>query len=465
VIKRDLPEHGVCMAVHSLNALRVMAEFVVLRGHVAIDVVSPDLVERATFAVITSHDLMTFFFVLSGYVCMHTKERLQLRFDTWAAIRAYWVNKMLRYYPIYLFALLVQHVISGAYIMLGRDVTCSWRWLCTLGDFCLLSPFLFCEGVGAAGVTWYLQTLFWLWFAFPFTSRWVTHERMWRRLLQLYALSLLGWVPGLWVRGVDLLVPWASLHRFPLLRVAEFLMGCQVFHAEAPTLRTVLSLVALYASYVLFGAFASDWYTRCTSAPVIGPCYPYGQVSERVARTCLHWWDMVHSRASLPFTALIRYVVYLEATRSPGASWLQHDIFKSLNKFSLHLYLLHQSSNGAFWFVCRYLGMDGTILLDGAILHCYLVGYLTYLYVQPVLNRLTRAALEGACCRRRGPELEEEPPSAPPSVQTLGELDVEMVDLTPTLPPWPEVGKTPHHPQVIIGGAPPPLVLTPRGYP
>jgi hypothetical protein len=110
--------------------------------------------------------------------------------------------------------------------------------------------------------------------------------------------------------------------------------------------------------------------------------------------------------------------------------------------------------------------MDGTILLDGAILHCYLVGYLTYLYVQPVLNRLTRAALEGACChRRRGPELEEEPPFAPPSVQTLGELDVEMVDLTPTLPPWPEVGKTPHHPQVIIGGAPPPLVLSPRGYP
>ena len=404
------------MAVHSLNALRVMAEFVVLRGHVAIDVVSPDLVERATFAVITSHDLMTFFFVLSGYVCMHTKERLQLRFDTWAAIRAYWVNKVLRYYPIYLFALLVQHVISGAYIMLGRDVTCSWRWLCTLGDWLLFSLFFLCEVVGAAGVTWYLQTLFWLWFAFPFTSRWVVRDKVWQRVFLLYGLSLLGWLPGLWIRGVDILIPWASLHRFPLLRVAEFLMGCHVFRAEAPTLRMVLSLVALYASYIVLGAFASDWYKHCTTAPTIGPCYPYGQVSDKLARSCLHWWDMVHSRASLPSAALIRYVANLEATGSPCVKWMQHDIFRSLNKFSIHLYLLHQSSNGAFWWVCKRLGMDGTILLDGAILHCYLVGYLTYLYVQPVLNRL-------ASCGRA--------PRVPVPTEPV-DLDVEITDVGPS---------------------------------
>ena len=56
------------MVVHSLNALRVMTDFVVLQGHIVIDVVSHDLVERATFAVITLHNLMTFSFVLSWYV-------------------------------------------------------------------------------------------------------------------------------------------------------------------------------------------------------------------------------------------------------------------------------------------------------------------------------------------------------------------------------------------------------------
>ena len=103
---------------------------------------------------------------------------------------------------------------------------------------------------------------------------------------------------------------------------------------------------------------------------------------------------MVHSSASLPFAALIWYVVHLEATGSPSMGWLQHNIFRTLNKFSIHLYLLHQSSKGVFWFVCRFLGLDGTILLDSAILHCYLVGYLTYLYVQPELNWLCSIGAE-----------------------------------------------------------------------
>ena len=77
------------MVVHSLNALHVMAEFVVAHGHIALDVISPDLLAKTTFADITLHDIMTFFFVLSGYVCMHHTERLGLRFDTWREIRAY----------------------------------------------------------------------------------------------------------------------------------------------------------------------------------------------------------------------------------------------------------------------------------------------------------------------------------------------------------------------------------------
>ena len=40
------------------------------------------------------------------------------------------------------------------------------------------------------------------------------------------------------------------------MRVAEFFMGCQMFHAEPPTLCVLFSLVVLYASYMLFGAFA-----------------------------------------------------------------------------------------------------------------------------------------------------------------------------------------------------------------
>ena len=453
------------MVVHSLNALRVIAEFVVARGHIALDVASPDLLAKATFADVTSHDLMTFFFVLSGYVSMHHADRLGLRFDTWAEVRAYWGNKILRYYPIYLFAILVQHIMQGAYQSLYQQATCGWRWVCTLGDYCLLSPFFFCEVVGTSGAMWYISTLFWLWFAFPFMPKRMVHDRVWRRLFQLYSLSLLGWVPGLWIRGVSLRIPWASLHRFPLLRVAEFFMGGQLFHAEPPTRRLLLSLVALYASYVFFGAFASGWYTHCTTAPVVGPCYPYGQVSGKFDYTCFHWWDLVHSRASLPFAALIRYVAFLDATRCPSVAWLQHDIFMQFNKFSLHLYLLHQNMGIAIWFVCKHLGLDGTILLDGVIVLTYLVGYLTYLYVQPVLNQLTRAALEGACCCRRRPELEDELPAPPPApTPDDADLDVEMVDLNPP-PLWPEVGKTHHHHQVIIGGAPPPLVLTPRSYP
>ena len=97
--------------------------------------------------------------------------------------------------------------------------------------------------------------------------------------------------------------------------------------------------------------------------------------------------------------------------------------------------------------------MDGTVLLDGVIAFSYLVGYLTCLYVQPVLNRLTRAVLEGSCCCRgasRRPELEHATPT-----QTLGiEPDVEMVDLTPPpLCPGAKMGKMECQ-QVIVGRSP-----------
>ena len=403
------------MAVHSLNALRVMAEFIIVRGHITLLVAAPELIARATFAVITLHDLMTFFFVLSGYVCVHTAQRLGLSFDTWADIRAYWGNKLIRYYPMYIFAILVQHVISGAYIALNENATCGWRWMCTFGDFFLLSPLLFCEVVGTSGVAWYLSTLFWLWFAFPLLSKQLTHQRVWRRVTQLYVLSLIGWLSGFWIRDVDILAPWASLHRFPVLRVAEFYMGCQAFHATPPTGLQMVALVVLYATYLVLGAFASGWYTNCTDAPVIGPCWPMGQVSERVVHSCMHWWDMIHSRASLPFAALIRYVAHLEASASPRVAWLQHDIFKTFNKFSLHVYLLHLNIASSFWWICKKLGMDGVFLLDSAIIVAYLTSYMALLYVQPVLN--TIAFTISSCGRPKGERLRC--PSAPPPMEPL----------------------------------------------
>ena len=76
------------------------------------------------------------------------------------------------------------------------------------------------------------------------------------------------------------------------------------------------------AGWALLGAVPGESAAHCTTAPKIGPCYPYGQVSDKFGRNCLHWWDMVHSRASLPFAALIRYVANLEATGSPGVRWM-----------------------------------------------------------------------------------------------------------------------------------------------
>jgi len=349
--------------IHSLNALRVMAEFVVVRGHLALFVEPPEDVAKATFAVITSHDLMSFFFVLSGYVSMHNA----CSHDPWNDLGAYYRRKLARYYPLYVVALTLTLTMGGQFTL--PHESCSFRWLCLIGDYLLLSPWCLCSALDGAGVTWYLQTLFWLWFAFPFLCRF---RSTWQMLGLTYLVSLLGWLAPavLWVGDLALGDNWHSLHRIPLLRLAEFSMGCQIYTLERPSPRTVVAMAAAYASMLAAGAWASQGYTLCTSRPLSSRCWPFDPPpAEGLEYSCEHWWDMVQSRASLPFAVLIRYVAELEGT------WLDHQIFKDVNRFSLHVYLLHDCIGRLFWILC---GGPGTFALDSVILVAYLGSYAAY---------------------------------------------------------------------------------------
>ena len=289
--------------LHYLNSARVIAEFFVVHYHLRGDVGSHEgLVTTAMSA-----DLMSFFFVLSGYVAMHSYSN--------PPYLHYLSRRLSKTYPIYLLWLLLDlpSALKGS---------CPYSWTTVLTQITLLSPWLGNFHLDSCNlVSWYIATLFWLWALFPPLVPFIKSCASWISILCLYVFSVtcfgfLTFLDPLHVRAV------------PLLRLAEFLMGAMG------------SLVCL----------ANGWIVSWFLVIVLGYWLmnvEFLMLSDE-NKSCWIWrmgsWSPWRHEAYLSKTS-IAWVMLLNwlARAEPRAlcPFLSLEIFRLLSAFSLQLYLGH----------------------------------------------------------------------------------------------------------------------------
>jgi peptidoglycan/LPS O-acetylase OafA/YrhL len=146
--------------LHLLNAARVCAEYLVANFHVSLTPTSflkNDKVAQA---------LMSFFFVLSGFMAMYTNTGTD--FSAGPAKMDYISRLLSKTYPTYLIWTLLD--LPGTMVKhIDFAGQCQLYWISLALQPVLLQAWLSCYHIGSSNpVGWYLCTLFWLWFLFPF---------------------------------------------------------------------------------------------------------------------------------------------------------------------------------------------------------------------------------------------------------------------------------------------------------
>jgi len=354
--------------LHSLNAARVIAEYAVVHYHISF--LFPDAKGLLSGGVVPDN-LMSFFFVLSGFVAMHTN--METDFADRACQFAYIIKRMRKTYPLYLLLFLAD--LPGTVI--GQDISCPYFWVSLAAQPLLVQPWLGSQHISISnGVGWYLCTLYWLWLFFPFINvRWMLSSTPWLMIYTIYVFSVSVWVA---------LTPYNIIYTraVPIFRLLEFLMGCGV----AFTLDCrIHGLIVLLGLGVFFGYCVLETQMEWTSEQLHGNCTLWIQRKyQRVNPT------IVLSKFSIVWALLIHWLASKELF-SPTAGiiqLLQHDFFKSLSRFSLHLYLSHYSVACALRSASTALGIFHWWDLDTMIIACYVIAYLLSRWVQPLLDRL-----------------------------------------------------------------------------
>jgi peptidoglycan/LPS O-acetylase OafA/YrhL len=371
--------------LHSLNALRVIAEVLVVRLHLLHLVGDRVSVWYDIFA----HDLLCFFFVLSGFVAAHSHRDVE-QMD-WGASGVYWVTRWSKTYPVY--AVWVTVNLAGVF-MHGGASQCSWFWPCVVGDYLLLSPWMFCQSVVGVGVAWYLSTLGWLWLAFPFLhshGAWL-RRNPWTGMGLCYSLSLPLW-------GIGVVHPSAAgggsptsnLSRFPLLRVCEFLVGyCAAFVGDGVPWLLLPAACAVHVGQYAFDVVVTEGYTLCVLlSEGSSTCYLWGPQSPPSV-SCVPVWDQYWSRTALVWGVLLVHCARWEALSEEGVPFLNHQVWRDLSGFSLQMYLGHFSVGAILVSAAQWAGVPEFWHVDTLLAACYALNYGFSRVVQPSLDRLAR---------------------------------------------------------------------------
>ena len=350
----------------SLNSMRVFAEFWVVHVHVAPIHWVPHLFVR---------DLMSFFFVLSGFVMAHAHRCDD--FSSWAAKRAFWWRRWSKTYPVFLFFWILCLVYRNAVSRL--EVT-----PCYMAQLLVLDSWIGCEIHILNMPSWYISTLYWAWLVFPWLQtvvRHVTSAWAWGLMVSVWLVSV-GLNTGLLPLGYWWYYP------FPPLRILEFAIGC----LTATTLETRLHWLApAIAVFTVLGVYAAmyGW-----SIGQEGPCtHPLFSVGVFNSYSCaIVLLEMFVTKTTMVWAVLVHYLASSEHLHRPH--WLSDVLQNShvpamLSTFSLELYLGHI-------FVCDVVH-DVTKIANAPIgLHLvfiivYGMCYLFHVRVQPRLNYVVKA--------------------------------------------------------------------------
>lgn len=367
---------------HSLNALRVIAEFWVVRLHIGTDVANPHYIEVLT------DDLMSFFFVLSGFVCMYSQK--DTNFNHWTSKKNFILKKLRKSYPIYLF----WYIATCIGRMSEQKLSCSWFWWCFFADLIMISPWSYCgQTVNMRGAAWYITTLFSIWVFFPFIKS--LYEKYapgyeWTKISFLYLISNAQWI-------FLYFFPWhrPNFVQIPALRFAEFSMGSMIFFTLQKPLHfcipwVVLSVLVTY--YIAECLWIPELEKDCPNdnAFVFTECGPVDFNMTMINQRCFAKYSVFKSRFSIFWAVIIHWC----ATKELNASCpeiLDFQIFKSLSVFSLQLYLGHFAIGVTIRDLTAEWGKhypDVKLAADLRTLLVYALCYATYKYLQPVLDKI-----------------------------------------------------------------------------
>ena len=372
--------------LHSLNAIRVIAEYAIVHHHI-FGFFLRDPSNALLISTMLGFDLMSLFFVLSGFVCMYANRHADL--DSWATKKLFYIKKMGRVYPLYLMWL-CYHIALGA--TLYAQFHCPLFWLGVATDITLISPWLLVDIARVKGPSWYLAVLIWLWLAFPWVHawslRWFEHNT-WRKIGYLYVLSFLPWI-------FLVFYPWYQFQysQIPVWRMCEFMMGMGVnFTLDRPLPNCVM--------YTVLTLLVAVYTTQAVADHVgIMPCVLFDTLEEKLEPTechkwsitqaphqehCVAMWDVTFKSKTSILWALIIHCLASAEIRAQTMPMLQHDIFKTLSWFSLQLYLGHNAVFLLLRSVPEWLGIQ-IWQQDTMMLAIYAINYLIYATVQPRLD-------------------------------------------------------------------------------
>lgn len=356
--------------IYSLNALRVIAEWVVVRLHLHAVLGKNSSVWYDIFA----HDMLSFFFVLSGFVAARGERDESM---DWAASWRYWFRRWTKTYPFYVLSVTVNLV--GVFLHEPKTA-CGLFWPCVVGQYLAVSPWMFCDSVQILSVSWYLATLYWLWLAFPFIH---THGGALRRSpwvwgAGFYALSFVPWTVGViypWLAGGG--VPTNNLSQMPLFRVCEFLVGyCAAFIKTGPTGPAAGLAVALYVAQFVMDVVVTSNYTECALVEGTPVCTLWG---ERGApkHSCVPAWDQFWSRSAAVWALVIVFFARAEEAWT-HVPFLGHAIWKDLSAFSLSMYLFHFSIGAILLSLARAVRLGDMWDIDTLCIACYALSYVLH---------------------------------------------------------------------------------------
>ena len=383
--------------LHAVNAIRVIAEYFVVRHHILpIHLQEGEFDEQVHGPI--GVDIMSFFFVLSGFVLMYSFEHED--FSTWQAKKMFVWGRVSKIYPIFLlnwlFAL-PKRIIDPD----PKEQGCWTYLVCPPLQLIMMDSWFGCGYYFTLnGLSWFLSCLFWLWLLFPFIKDpLITHVFCYRHVwLKLWFIHMF-WVSAfVWLWGYDIY----TLAPFPFLRLGEFLIGCGAALAPDAWIVTAgrywIPFTIVITLYNLERVdHGMQWlclhedaaHTDCS-------LWQAGQRQFDNLRTpCITILEKIVNKYALVWACLIHGIArdelhFLNACNEPNAMphskhWtfriLHADIFKILNKVSPTLYLSHFSMFYAIIFLGEHLlgwmknkWRDDTLLF-AVYLACYGLQY------------------------------------------------------------------------------------------
>lgn len=354
--------------LHSLNVLRVLAEFCIVHQHIMVN-----HYDRMHFTY-PSVDLMCFFFVLSGFVMMHTHRHDD--FSTWKSIRAFWWHRTRKLYPIYIVLVALDLIVQlSDSVYFPPD-----RMTCAILQVFMLNAWADCRLQILNPVSWYVAVLFWLWLVFPLVQPWVLWGGKTWPWAKAAALNIMG------VCLVSVLLeylPLLLITNLPFVRVIEFLMGCvAAVHVETlPSVQwrvaAAMCLLAVYTSLFYIAKGGDGPGCEFKWVPSSGHCL-WAWATEHINCNAFLWMTVIHGLASSELNDVpARAFMHLE----------QNELLRTMSTFSLQLYLGHAVLDKLVIIrVSSWIGVIQEWEMDTIMVAVYLICYGIKIYVQPWLD-------------------------------------------------------------------------------